>query len=126
MSRKRDRRGLKLLTDLERQVPIKPNPKGIPSLWYMPLVGGESFFDGFGFDSFRSKYRWPDDGPLDRREKKHKPKRPLLPFLDELARKLPRKWDPRHKNYVRNDDWLLWDLEPDAAGAEVTGPHEEK
>jgi hypothetical protein len=126
MSRKKDRRGLKLLTDLERQVPIKPNPKGIPSLWYMPLVGGESFFDGFGFDSFRSKYRWPDDGPLDRREKKHKPKRPLLPFLDELARKLPRKWDPRHKNYVRNDDWLLWDLAPDDAGAEVTGPHEEK
>ena len=87
---------LKLLTELEHQVPIKPNPKGIPSLWYMPLVGGESFFDGFGFDNFRSKYRWPDDGPLDRREKKHKPKRPLLPFLDELARKLPRKWDPRH------------------------------
>jgi hypothetical protein len=126
MSRKKDRRGLKLLTDLELQVPIKPNPKGIPSLWYMPLVGGESFFDGFGFDSFRSKYRWPDDGPLDRREKKHKPKRPLLPFLDELARKLPRKWDPRRKSYARNDDWLLWDLEPDAAGAEVIGPHEEK
>jgi hypothetical protein len=126
MSRKKDRRGLKLLTDLELQVPIKPNPKGIPSLWYMPLVGGESFFDGFGFDSFRSKYRWSENGPLDRREKKHKPKRPLLPFLDELARKLPRKWDARRENYVRNDDWLLWDLEPDAAGAEVTGPHEEK
>ena len=75
---RRDENALKLLAELENQVPIKPNPTGIPSLWYMPLVGGESFFDGFGFDDYRKAYKWPGDGPLDRREKEHTPKRPLL------------------------------------------------
>jgi hypothetical protein len=23
---------------------------------------------------------------------------------------LPQKWDDRLKKYVRNDDWLLWDI----------------
>jgi hypothetical protein len=38
-----------MLKDLEVQIPIKENPDGSPSLWYMPLIGGEHFFDGFGF-----------------------------------------------------------------------------
>ena len=120
---KGDRAGLTLLEQLENQVPIKPNPKGTPSLWYMPLVGGESFFDGFGFEQFRRRYKWPKDGPLDLRERTHEPKRPLLAFLDRLVKQLPRKWDSARDDYVRNDDWLLWDLEPADAGAEVTGPH---
>jgi hypothetical protein len=122
LAEKEDRQALRLLADLENQVPIKPNPKGIPSLWYMPLVGGEGFFDGFGFDDFRRDYRWRDDRPLDVREKRQVPKRPLLAFLDSLAHKLPRKWDASRGAYVRNDDWLLWDLRRRHGGAEVAAP----
>ncbi len=114
---------LKLILELENEVPIKPNVRGIPSLWYMPLVGGESFFDGFGFDAYRGTFNW-SDGPLDVRERKHRPERPLLPFLDSLARGLPKKWDGRRRAYVRNDDWLLWDLRRGGRGAEIAGPHE--
>ena len=121
----RDRKALRLLKDLEQQVPIKPNPRGIPSLWYMPLVGSESFFDGFGFEDFRATHRWPSDGPLDKREQKQTPQRPLLAFLEGLAHTLPKKWDTRRNDYVRNDDWLLWDLHHDASGGEVTGAYGE-
>jgi hypothetical protein len=124
LSEKGDSKALSLLAELEIQVPIKPNPKGIPSLWYMPLVGGESFFDGFGFDEFRSIYHWPDGGPLDVRERKARPKRPLLAFLDRLTHMLPQKWDARRNDYVRNDDWLLWDLRRDRGGAAISGPHD--
>jgi hypothetical protein len=103
-----DKRGLKLLEDLEREVPIRENPDGTPSLWYMPLVGGEGFFDGFGFEPYRTRFGWPVTD-LDRREQVKEPKRPLLVFLEALSHKLPRKWDNRLKRYVRNDDWLLWD-----------------
>ena len=125
LTQKRDRKALRLLEDLEQQVPIKPNPRGIPSLWYMPLVGGENFFDGFGFEDFRTTHRWPSDGPLDKREQKQKPQRPLLAFLEGLAHTLPKKWDTRRNDYVRNDDWLLWDLHGEARGGEVTGAHGE-
>ena len=121
-----DAAGTELLKQLEVQVPIKPNPAGIPSLWYMPLVGGEGFFDGFGFDDrLRTEYKWTH-GALDAREDGRKPKRPLLPFLEKLDRELPKKWDAKWKKYVRNDDWLLWDLRHEDGGAEVVGPHEEK
>jgi hypothetical protein len=111
--------GSGLLSQLEQEVPIKPNPAGIPSLWYMPLVGGESFFDGFGFVEYRKSFRW-SLSPLDLREEAYRPKRPLLPFLEKLATQLPRKWDARRKTYVRNDDWLLWDLHSESGGAAVT------
>lgn len=119
-----DKRGLQLLDDLEKQVPIKPNPLGIPSLWYMPLVGGENFFDGFGFDAFRRKFKWAS-GPLDQRERDRSPTRALLPFLERLSHELPKRWDNRRDRYVRNDDWILWDLQRREIGAEVTGAHEE-
>lgn len=125
LKKRKDDVALKMLSDLEQQVPIKPNPRGIPSLWYMPLVGGESFFDGFGFDKYRGDYEWPSEGPLDKREKKYKPKRPLLAFLDGLAQKLPQKWDRKLNKYVRNDDWLLWDLRRGNGGAEITRAHDE-
>ena len=103
--------GKKLLKQLENELPIKPNPKGIPSLWYMPLVGGESFFDGFGFNEskYRKKLGWKTT-PLDELEQRRPPKRPLLPALEKLNQRLPQKWDNRLKKYVRNDDWLLWDI----------------
>jgi hypothetical protein len=121
LSDEADNEALALLATLEQQVPIKPNPRGIPSLWYMPLVGGEGFFDGFGFDDYRGTFGWADDGPLDKREKRTAPRRPLLSFLDSLTRELPLKWNGWRRDYVRNDDWLLWDLQPEGKGADVSG-----
>lgn len=107
----KDKRGKELLKQLEDELPIKPNPRGIPSLWYMPLVGGESFFDGFGFSGSRYKRKlgWTPT-KLDELEKRRPPQRPLLPALEALDSELPKKWDNRLKKYVRNDDWLLWDI----------------
>ena len=70
-----------------------------------------NFFDGFGFNEseYRKKLGWTET-PLDRLEKRRPPKRPLLPALVELNQRLPQKWDNRLKKYVRNDDWLLWDI----------------
>lgn len=104
--------GTGLLDELEKELPIKPNVKGTPSLWYMPLVGGENFFDGFGFnlEKFRKRYSWTRTA-LDDRERRRRPVRPLLPYLERLASKVPPKWDNKLKRYVRNDDWLLWEIE---------------
>ena len=120
---KSDAEGTRLLAELEGQVPIKRNPRGIPSLWYMPLVGPQSFFDGFGFDhgDLRQRFGWTESA-LDELERRRPPQRPLLPLLEKLRYELPKKWDSRRNTWVRNDDWLLWDLERDGeAGAEVTG-----
>lgn len=98
-----------LLKRLKEEVPIKPNPLGVPSLWYMPLVGCDHFFDGFGFYLYRKQFHWKPN-PLDVQEQERKLKNPLLPFLERLNKKLPQKWDNRSKRFVRNDDWLLWNL----------------
>jgi len=108
---KDDPRGQELLEKLSREVPIKENPRGIPSLWYLPLVGGENFFDGFGFAPYRKKFGWKEEIPLDEHERRHKPQRPLLPFLAGLNKRLPQKWDRKAGKFVSDDDWLLWDLE---------------
>lgn len=105
-----DPKGAKLLEDLVDQVPVKENPDGIPSLWYMPLVGPDSFFDGFGFGPFQKEFGWTNSTPLDAAEERWAPQRPLLPFLRALNRELPQKWDNSQKRFVRNDDWVLWDL----------------
>jgi hypothetical protein len=101
--------GTKLLDQLAAEVPIKPNPRGIPSLWYVPLVGGDHFFDGFGFRYYQKRFHWPHSR-LDSLEASRRLENPLLPFLERLAARIPRKWDSRSKRLVRNDDWLLWDL----------------
>jgi hypothetical protein len=107
---KNDPQGLALLERLEGEVPIKQNPRAIPSLWYIPLVGGENFFDGFGFAQFRKKFGWKQEIKLDQHEKQFAPRRPLLPFLASLNKHLPRRWDRKLKRFVPDDDWLLWDL----------------
>lgn len=104
-----DIKGTKLLDQLVSEIPIKENPKGIPSLWYMNLVGGETFFDGFGFKEYKNQFSW-EKIALDDREDAIELKRPLLPFLEKLNNQLPKKWDNRQKRYVRNDDFLLWHL----------------
>jgi hypothetical protein len=101
---------LKLLDQLEAEVPIKPNPRGIPSSWYMPLVGGDHFFDSFGFHRYREQFGWAES-PLDEQEQGRKLENPLLPFLEKLNHDLPKKWNHRMRKYVPNDDWLLWDLQ---------------
>lgn len=107
---KHDPIGSELLHRLEMEVPIKENSRGIPSLWYIPLVGGENFFDGFGFAPYRKTFGWHTDIPIDRHEKKFPPQRPLLPFVEKLNERLPKKWDPKLNRFVPDDDWLLWDF----------------
>lgn len=119
---KTDPAGSEMLTKLEREIPIKENPRGIPSLWYIPLVGGENFFDGFGFAAYRKRFGWKQDIALDWHERRFKPKRPLLPFLESLNKKLPKKWSSVRKKFVADDDWLLWDLHSgDKHGRHVEG-----
>jgi hypothetical protein len=119
---KNDDPGTKLLNRFLSETGVQENPRGIPSLWYMPLVGGESFFDGFGFAEYRKHFKWPRV-PLDDHEDSYRIERPLLPFLEKLNSTLPRKWDNRSKKFIPNDDWLLWDIEPQGKkGAVSEGP----
>ena len=101
-----------LIESLEAEVPIKQNPTGTPSLWYLPLIGSESYFDGFGFQQpkYLERFRnWREYSPLNKRELKHPPKRPLLPFLEELGRgtSVPKRWVHATGKYQDDDDWLL-------------------
>lgn len=103
-------RAKKLLDRLRTELPIKENENGIPSLWYMTLIGGESFFDGFGFNDerYRRKFKWTLESELDNRESRYPPERPLLPYLDSIASgNFPKRWEHRSKKLERNDDWLL-------------------
>ena len=88
------------------------------AFWYMPLVGGEQFFDGFGSITTASGCGSTEIS-LDKNEEEHPPQKPLLPFLEKLNRELPLKWDRATGKFVRNDDWLLWDLRKHDAGASV-------
>ena len=116
-----DPAGCELLQRLEREIPIKENPRGIPSLWYIPLVGGENFFDGFGFAPYRRRFGWRADIALDEHERRFPPQRPLLPFIEGLNRRLPGKWDGKLNRFVPDDDWLLWDFH----NREIRGKHVE-
>jgi len=121
LSKKGDSEGSRMLKDLEVQIPIKENPDGSPSLWYMPLIGGEHFFDGFGFAQYRDRFKW-QRVEMDDREDAEPPQKPLLPFLESLNRQLPQKWDRHQKKFGPNDDWLLWKLDQGtAAGAQLDG-----
>lgn len=123
LDEREDRRGRRLLERLKAQVPIVPNPDAVPSQWYMPLVGGEQFFDGFGFERYRRAFRWKENA-LDEQEGRFPPKRPLLLFLDRLSRRLPQTWDHRRNRFVPNDDWLLWDLKKTGRrGAQLKDVH---
>jgi len=113
-----DEEGVKLLERLTAEVPIKPNLRAIPSLWYMPLIGAGNFFDGFGFAPYINRFKWSPI-PIDEQEKRHPPQNPLLPFLERLAHEIPKRRDNKVKQYVTNDDWLLWELESTDQGGEV-------
>ena len=126
LSKKGDSEGSRMLKDLEVQIPIKENPDGSPSLWYMPLIGGEHFFDGFGFAQYRDRFKW-QRVEMDDREDAEPPQKPLLPFLESLNRQLPQKWDRHQKKFGPNDDWLLWKFgQGTAAGAQLDGVSQPK
>lgn len=102
----------KLLRELRQELTIKENVNGTPSLWYMPLIGSESFFDGFGFHGanyFRRFPSWKQETPLDKRELVKPPEQPLMPFLEALVqgKTVPRRWSHAKQAYEPNDDWLL-------------------
>jgi hypothetical protein len=113
-----DETGKTLLEDLVKKVPVKENVNASPSSWYTSLIAGEYFFDGFGFESYKSEFGW-DDADIDRNEQAHKPRRALLPFLAGVNRELPKKWDRELKSFVTDTDWLLWDLKQQDAGGNV-------
>jgi hypothetical protein len=101
-----------LIATLETEIPIRENPTATPSLWYLPLIGSESFFDGFGFQysQYLEKFgNWRERSPLDERELERPPQRPLLPFLEELGRgtSVPKRWVHATGKYQDDDDWLL-------------------
>jgi len=112
---KADSHGMKLLEDFLIESAIKENTRGVPSLWYMPLVGGEHFFDGFGFKQYIDEFHW-ERSSTDDLEDAYVPENPLLPYLEKLNTQLPQKWDNRRKQFVRNDECLIWDLEPTTSG----------
>ena len=126
LAKRGDAEGSSMLKDLEEQVPIKENPIGSPSLWYMPLIGGEHFFDGFGFAQYRDRFKW-QRVEMDNREDENPPQKPLLPFLERLNLQLPMKWDHHLQKFEPNDDWLLWKLDRGTtSGAHVEGDHRPK
>lgn len=84
---KNDKRGLELLEQLISQVPIKINSNGVPSPWYMSLIGTDTFFDGFGFKQYAQEFNWPKN-PIDDLEDKYVPHNPLLPYLENMAKGL--------------------------------------
>jgi hypothetical protein len=103
-----DTEGKKLLDQLVVEVPLRPNPDAKPSMWYMALLDGHYFFDGFGFKRYMKQFGW-QRGELDDREDAFPPKRPLLPYLEKLNKKIPLKYDLEQNDYVENVDWLIFD-----------------
>jgi hypothetical protein len=97
-----------LLAEVKTEVVVRENEDGVPSQWYMSLVDSESFFDGFGWASYRSAFGWPENYLDDREADPHVPVRPLLPFLDDLRDGVvPQRWRRDGGDFVTNDDWLL-------------------
>lgn len=104
-----DEAGTQLLDHLVQEAPIKTNPRGVPSLWYMPLIGVHRFFDGFGFAGRAERFRRHD------RAFPHEPaelERPLLHYLDEL----------NTGGVVDDDDWLLWKERTEEHAEAAVGP----
>lgn len=109
MENKGDTKGGNMLEKLVNEVPLRPNPQGIPSMWYMALIDGHYFFDGFGFKPYMEKFNWVY-GPLDEQEERFPPKRPLLPYLEKLNNEIPKRFDLERDKYVENPEWLIFDL----------------
>lgn len=124
LTRHGDRRAQELLEKVKAEVPIKPNERGLPSSWYMALIDGQYFFDGFGFSKYRQRFGWKLNA-LDRREEEVPPKRPLLPYLEKLNHEIPKRFDLEQGRYVENSDWMIFDDEaaiPVESNLEMSAP----
>lgn len=101
--------GAELFCRLQAEIPMKPNPEAIPSLWYMAMLESEDyFFDGFGFADYQEEMEWEYYAPLDRREEKFPPRRPLLPYLEKLNHQIPKHFDAIVDGEVENPEWLIF------------------
>jgi len=105
-----------LVEAVRREVVVRENPTGTPSLWYTTLVGSEGFFDGFGWSTYRPRFDWASNYLDEREAGGHEPVRPLLPYLQQIheGQQRPQRWDNRSKRYRDNDDWLLLRAQPSA------------
>jgi hypothetical protein len=109
LSGNKDQAGLKLLEELSTASSDKPNPDAIPSLWYMAMLEHEDyFFDGFGFAEFANEMGWSYYEPLDGREERHPPLRPLLPYLKKLNAEIPKSYSAAAKSEIENPEWLIF------------------
>ncbi len=100
--------GTNLLENAKTELTIKPNERGIPSAWYMALIDGNYFFDGFGWAAYREHFGWKRN-ELDEREDRMPPQRPLLAYLEALDKKVPQRYDLEQGKLVENPDWLIFD-----------------
>ena len=100
--------GQQLLAELVQQAPLRPNPRAIPSMWYMALIDAHYFFDGFGFAKYMKEFGW-EAGALDEHEKEFPPERPLLPYLEGLDKNIPQRYDLERDEYVENPEWLIFE-----------------
>ncbi|PWU01263.1 MAG: hypothetical protein C5B53_03100 [Candidatus Melainabacteria bacterium] len=105
----KDEKALQLLEQLKGEAPLKPNPDGVPSPWYLALMNDDYFFDGFGYALYSSQFNWTPTR-LDDLEEAKPPQRPLLPYLEKLDRNIPQRYDAIEDRLVENPDWLI--LEP--------------
>jgi hypothetical protein len=110
LTQKSDEAGLELLEKLAAQAPLRPNPNALPSMWYMALVDAHYFFDGFGFATYMDEFGWKP-GALDQHEKDFPPQRPLLPYIEQLNKRVPKRYDLGRNQYVENPEWLIFDVD---------------
>ena len=106
---KNDQQALTLLEQLKTEAALKLNIDGTPSPWYLGILPEDYFFDGFGFDLYpqlKSAGNWSQT-QMDKIEQTKPPLRPLLPYLEKLNCEIPKRYDPVHKDYVENPDWLI-------------------
>lgn len=100
-----------LLEECLREMGVVPNEGAIPSLWYMGVLDGTYFFDGFGFREYMAEFPQWKESPLDAIEERHPPQRPLLPFLVALNERITPRFDLHTGTEVPNDDWLMMQCE---------------
>jgi hypothetical protein len=104
-----DADGIKLLEEMRKASSDRPNPTATPSLWYMAMLEHEDyFFDGFGFAEYFDLMKWTWYDPLDGREQRNPPKRPLLPYLESLNREIPKRFDNALGREIENPEWLIF------------------
>ncbi len=109
LKKKNDKQALALIEELMAEAVLKLNPDGTPSPWYLGILPEDYFFDGFGFHLYpqlKKDGNWTET-QLDKNEQSKTPLRPLLPYLQKLNGEIPKRYDPVHKDYVDNPDWMI-------------------